>query len=68
MRFFSVNNRKAETLEAIIEENISKNASIVCTDDWRGYLGLITLGFNHHTVNHSTNFVNPVGVMVGKTR
>jgi len=29
------------------------------SDEWTAYQNLNTLGYNHDTVNHSKNFVNP---------
>ena len=53
-----VPNRQAATLLPIIQANVTQG-SIIHTDEWRSYGGLNTLGYIHHTVNHTTNFVDP---------
>lgn len=56
---FPVRNRSAATLEAIITRWV-RPGSIIYTDCWRSYSRLKSLGYQHGTVNHSTNFVNPI--------
>lgn len=40
--------------------SVCRNGSIIWSDEWRAYNMLTNLGFEHHTVNHSLNFVNPI--------
>ncbi len=48
-------NCKKPMLQAIIEGKIDKSA-IIYSDGWRGYDGLVNVGFNkHYRVNHSNN-------------
>jgi transposase-like protein len=53
-----VTSRDAETLRAIIEENVEPGTQVM-TDCWRGYSGLGECGFRHRSVNHSINFIDP---------
>ena len=53
------NRRDQATLLPIIERHIEPETTII-TDLWRGYNGLNDLGYNHLTVNHTYNFVDPV--------
>lgn len=57
-----VANRRAPTLNAILERNVAPG-SIICTDIWRGYSQVAAIPvdppFEHRTVNHSENFVDP---------
>ena len=53
------NRRNKETLEGLVQKYVEPGTTIY-TDLWRGYNGLSTLGYSHGTVNHSTNFVDPV--------
>lgn len=53
-----VKNRKARTLLPIIIRWI-KPGSIVHSDCWKAYSRLKSLGYEHITVNHSKNFVDP---------
>lgn len=57
--FAIVNDRKRETLHALIQKHVSKG-SIIYTDCWRAYNGIDELGYSHQTVNHSQNFRNPI--------
>lgn len=54
-----VERRDAATLIPIIQRYILPGTTIM-SDRWRSYDGLVLLGYNHMTVNHSTNFVDPV--------
>ncbi|XP_014778708.1 uncharacterized protein LOC106875185 [Octopus bimaculoides] len=49
---------KAETVEAVIMENVVQG-SIIFTDEWASYRELQRLGYIHNTVDHSRNFVDP---------
>lgn len=57
--FIKVANRNKETLRRLILENIEPG-SIICSDMWRAYIGLDTLGYQHHMVNHSLHFKDPI--------
>ena len=54
-----VERRDRATLEPLIQENIAPG-SIIWSDDWRAYTGIAALGYTHHVVNHSENFVCPI--------
>ena len=51
-------NRSAETLVPIIQESILPGTTVF-SDEWAAYRTLGALGFEHLTVNHSLNFVDP---------
>ena len=55
-----VENRKSDTLSKAVFENVESGSSIY-SDCWKAYnkLSQMGLNFNHQTVNHSQNFVNP---------
>ncbi|XP_058628926.1 uncharacterized protein LOC131538808 [Onychostoma macrolepis] len=53
-----VDKRDKTTLLPIIEKHV-KRGSIIHSDEWRAYSALSERGYQHHTVNHSINFVNP---------
>ena len=54
-----VPNRKAEPLIPEILKYVLPG-SIIISDLWKGYISLSRYGYIHRTVNHSTNFVDPV--------
>lgn len=56
-----VERRNAATLLPLIEEHIAPG-SIIHSDMWRAYGGIPNLphGYQHFTVNHTQNFVNPI--------
>ena len=55
-----VENRSAEALLPIIKK-VVRPGSIIHSDMWRAYINIERdLGFEHHTVNHSLHFVDPV--------
>jgi transposase-like protein len=54
-----VEDRSARTLLPLIAE-ICRPGSVIWSDEWRAYQGIVNMGFEHQTVNHSLNFVNPV--------
>ena len=58
-RFFvRVPDRSASTLHRLIHKYIHPG-SIIVSDMWKGYSGLVELGFSHFTVNHSQHFRDP---------
>ena len=57
--FERVPNRSAKTLSAVIDKYVARGSEIH-SDQWSGYNCLSSLGFIHKTVNHSTNFVDPI--------
>ena len=59
MKVLPNNKRNALTLLPIIQRHVAPGTTII-TDCWKAYRGLPTLGYVHHTVNHSRNFVDPV--------
>ena len=52
------NRRDAATLIPLIEKHVAPGTTII-TDLWAGYSGLEGAGYNHLTVNHTYNFVDP---------
>ncbi len=55
----AVENRKAKTLLPIVDKYVEKGSKIH-TDEWKAYIGLDKMGYEHITVNHSKMFKNPV--------
>lgn len=57
---------KSKTLQDIIRGKVSVE-SVIHTDDWRGYDGLVDIGYDkHYRVNHGNNeFVNKVSHING---
>ena len=53
-----VRKRNVGNLQGIILNNVAPGTTIV-TDDWRAYIGLDGKGYEHETINHSENFVDP---------
>ncbi|KAG0439941.1 hypothetical protein DMUE_2100 [Dictyocoela muelleri] len=53
-----VPNRSRVILVPIILR-IIRPRSIIWSDQWSAYNALMTLGFQHYTVNHRINFFNP---------
>lgn len=56
---YAVPNRTAATLLPIIQVSIRPGTTIM-SDLWRAYGGIAAMGFQHLTVNHQMNFVDPV--------
>jgi len=57
-----IDRRDAATLQDVIRRFISPG-SIVYSDMWRGYAGIEQeLGLEHHTINHTYEFVSITGV------
>jgi transposase-like protein len=55
-----VANRSCETIEGVLERHIAEG-TILHTDMWKGYSNLSTrFNIEHHTVNHSRWFKDPV--------
>ena len=60
LRYFVkiVPNRSKDVLFGLISQNCAPG-TIIWSDEWRGYADL-NVYFDHLTVNHSINFVNPI--------
>ena len=56
--FASVEDRSADTLVSLIKEHIAPGTTII-SDCWKAYSSLGKEGYQHLTVNHSLNFVDP---------
>ena len=59
---YAVPDRSAATLLPIISESILPG-SIIISDEWRAYGGIANIpqrNYQHRTVNHSRNFVDPI--------
>ena len=54
-----VPDRSARTLIPIIEQAAPEDG-IVRSDKWKAYIGIDATDRNHITVNHKTNFVDPL--------
>ena len=57
--FVPVEDRTSDTLLGVIQEYIAEGTTII-SDCWKAYNCLEQEGYNHLTVNHSVNFVDPV--------
>ena len=57
--FIYVPDRSAQTLLPLIQKYVPAGSTIV-SDCWRPYLQIPNLGYQHLTVNHSRNFVDPL--------
>ena len=57
---WSVDYRDRNTLQPLIVNNVVPGSTIH-SDEWPAYANLTRLGFNHHTVCHTDNFVAPDG-------
>lgn len=55
----AVDRRDANTLLPILQQYVLPGSNVV-SDLWRAYNTIGNLGYNHLTVNHSVNFVDPV--------
>ena len=53
-----VKDRSADTLMTVIRDWIEPGTTII-SDGWKAYEGLGAEGYNHLTVNHGIEFVNP---------
>ena len=58
LRFELVPDRQQATLVPLIKHYVEGGSTVV-TDCWQGYSSLTGERFQHETVNHSRNFVNP---------
>ena len=45
---------EARDLQPLIEKQVKKG-SIICSDDWCGYTGLVAKGYMHRLVEHGKN-------------
>ena len=56
----TVDHRDSNTLGRLIIDHIHENATVY-SDEWAAYLKFFSeaASYNHHTVNHSTHFINP---------
>ena len=59
--FVPVEDRSADTLIPIIQENILPGSTVI-SDCWRAYNTVGTKGYQHLTVNHSLHFVDENGI------
>ena len=55
---YSIPDRSAQTLLPIIQATIRPGTTIM-SDMWAAYGGIAAMGFQHLTVNHTLNFVDP---------
>ena len=59
-----IENASKSTLLPIVKRLIRQKDSIVYTDKWRGYDGLVFDGYKHCRVNHSRRYSNRKGVHI----
>lgn len=58
-RYFYIQKRDKETLIPIIQREVEDN-SVIHSDEWHAYSYFNNLNYIHQTVNHQTNYVDPV--------
>ena len=59
-----IENASKKTLLPIIKKLVHTKNSIVYTDGWKGYDGLVFDGYKHHRVNHSKRYSNSKGTHI----
>jgi transposase-like protein len=59
-----IENASKQSLNPIIKRLISSEDSIVYTDKWKGYGGLVFDGYKHQRVNHSKRYSNRKGTHI----
>ena len=59
-----IENASRATLLPIVKRLVSTQDSIVYTDKWRGYDGLVFDGYKHFRVNHSKQYSNRKGTHI----
>jgi len=57
-------NASKQTLYPIIKELITKDDSIIYTDKFRTYDGLVFDGYKHYRINHSKRYSNKKGIHI----
>ena len=55
---FTIPDRSAATLLPIIRQLILPGTTIL-SDQWAAHNGIAAMGYNHNTVNHPVNFIDP---------
>ena len=55
---YAVPGRSSATLIPLIRQSI-RPGTLICSDKWKAYSGIVNEGFHHETVNHGRNFVDP---------
>ncbi|KAB0794474.1 hypothetical protein PPYR_11313 [Photinus pyralis] len=58
VRYFVVQRRDQATLLAIIQREVEMG-SVIHSDEWPAYRQLQALGYQHSTVNHQQNYIDP---------
>lgn len=58
VRFELVPNRSSNTLVKLVKHYVEPGSTVV-TDEWKGYSRVRYHSFDHYTVNHSVNYVDP---------
>jgi transposase-like protein len=59
-----IENASKATLMPIVKRLIHQKDSVVYTDGWRGYDGLVFNGYKHQRVNHSKHYSNKKGTHI----
>ena len=59
-----IKNASKSTLMPIVRKLIHQEDSVVYTDGWRGYDGLVFDGYKHQRVNHSRRYSNRKGTHI----
>jgi len=56
-RAYVIKDKTAETLQDIIVNHVEEGSTI-CTDCWKGYIGLKDKGFRHKRINHRKGWIH----------
>lgn len=56
---YAVENRTADTLRAVIQDDVIVPRTTIIKGTWRACEGIDLMGYQHLTVSHSQNFVDP---------
>lgn len=59
-----IQNASKQSLLPIVKRLVSKHDSIIYTDKWKGYDGLVFDGYKHKRINHSKSYSNRKGTHV----